>query len=215
MEVALVLVLSGRERAAHKPLFEKLFKLRYDVFIMKRGWSLPSRHNQEIDQYDTDDAVYFVNIDEFENIIGHVRMTPTMTSSLTADYFPHLFETDVDPRSPRIYEATRYMVLPANRDRGSHKRAKTALLVALVEWCRNQRLTHLQTVIDAGALRSFVEITLLTTPMGLAHSFGGGKTAPGGGECLAFRWPITDALLQDIRAYGADAIPDQVARQVA
>jgi hypothetical protein len=40
----------------------------------------------------------------------------------------------------------------------------------------------------------------------LSHPFGGGKGVPGGGECLAIRWPVTSEVLHDIREYGA--VPD-------
>ena len=52
-------VLYSRDRYTHKALFERLFKLRYEVFITKRGWALPSKHQQEIDQYDTEEAILF------------------------------------------------------------------------------------------------------------------------------------------------------------
>ena len=60
----------------------------------------------------------------------------------------------------------------------------------------------MQTVIDAGTLPSYVEVTTLTTPLGLSHPFGGGRKAPGGGECLAIRLPMSREILQDIYAYG-------------
>jgi acyl-homoserine lactone synthase len=206
----MVYVLYGHDRSSHRTLFDQLFKLRHDIFIKRRGWSLPSRDDREIDQYDTDEAVYFVDLDNNGRIQAHVRMTPTMRSSLTADYFPHLFENCANPRSPDIYEATRYMVLPADRDRTNYRLMKARLLAALVQWCLDQNHTHLQTVIDAGTLSAFVEVTMMTTPMGLAHPFGGGKGALGGGECLAFRWPIEDRVLNDIKRYGG--LPDQATR---
>ena len=59
---------------------------------------------------------------ETGSIQGHVRLTPTMKSSLSADYFPHLFENGESPRSPEIFEATRFMILPLSRDRAEYRR---------------------------------------------------------------------------------------------
>lgn len=196
------LVMYGHEHRRYSAYFDQLFRLRYKLFVEERGWSLPSRRGMEIDQYDTDDAVYFVSLTDNGSIEASARMTPTMHSSLLADYFPHLIETGEAPRSPHIYEATRYMVQPARKTRAAIKKAKVKLLVPLLEWCLEQHLTHLQTVIDAGALSSFLKITPQTRALGLSHPFGGGKDAPGGGECLAFRWPITEEVLDDVRAYG-------------
>jgi acyl-homoserine lactone synthase len=198
----MVIVLNGSERRKHPDYFERLFRLRHQVFVKQRGWPLPSVNSFEIDQYDTADAVYFLDLDAGGGIQGTVRMTPTVTASLLADYFPHLVENGQAPRSPHIYEATRYIVLPSHKTREALRSAKARLLTVLVEWCLSKRLSHLQAVVDSVALSSFVEITPRTVPLGLSHPYGGGRGTPGGGECLAFRWPISLDVLDDVRAYG-------------
>lgn len=202
----MVLILKGSQRREHSALFEKLFRLRHQIFVRGRGWSLPAMQGLEIDQYDTEDAYYFLDLNDDGAIEGSVRMTPTMQSSLLADYFPHLVENGISPRNPNIYEATRYIVLPSHKTREGNQLAKMRLLMVLVEWCISKNLSHLQAVIDSGTLSSFVEITPQTIPLGLSHPFGGGRGVPGGGDCIAFRWPITDQVLDDIRAYGSDGL---------
>jgi acyl-homoserine lactone synthase len=208
----MVCVLNGSERRKHPDYFERLSRLRHQVFVKQRGWPLPSVNSFEIDQYDTEDAVYFLDLDAGGGIQGTVRMTPTVTASLLADYFPHLVENGQAPRSPHIYEATRYIVLPSHKTREALRSAKARLLTALVEWCLSKRLSHLQAVIDSVALSSFVEITPRTIPLGLSHPYGGGRGTPGGGECLAFRWPISLDVLDDVRAYG---VPEEEAARFA
>jgi acyl-homoserine lactone synthase len=198
----MVIVLKGDQRAAYPEYFEKLFRLRHDIFIKGRGWSLPSRKGCETDQYDTSDAYYFLDLNDENTIEGSVRLTPTLRSSLLADYFPHLVERNVPPRGDGIFEATRYIVLPSRKSRGSIRAAKSRLLSAMLEWALGKKLSHLQTVIDTGTLSSFVEITPYTSPLGLSHPYGGGRGCPGGGDCMAFRWPVTLEVLEDIRNYG-------------
>jgi len=198
----MVIVLNGTERETRPDYFDRLFRLRHEVFVKQRGWPLPSVNNYEIDQYDDEDAVYFLDVNDRGDIQGTVRMTPTVKSSLLADYFPHLIENGQTPRSPHIYEATRYIVIPSQKSRDAIRGSKTRLLTTLLEWCLSKRLSFLQAVIDSAALSSFVEITPQTMPLGLTHPYGGGRGAPGGGECLAFRWPISLDVLEDIRAYG-------------
>lgn len=199
----MVFVFSGRERRQASALFDKLFRLRHRVFIAGRGWSLPSHDGREIDQYDNDDAVYFVDLDSDGEVLAHVRLTPTMTSSLTADYFRHLVENGSDPRGSRIYEATRFMVLPTQRDKSRYRFVKAQLIAAAMDWAMANGIEHMQTVIDAGTLGAYVEMSTLVTPLGLSHPFGGGKGAPGGGECLVFRLPVNQRLLDDLKAYGS------------
>ena len=199
----MVFVLMGSQRREQADYFEQIFRLRHQIFIQGRGWSLPSvAGGLEMDQYDVDEAAYFFDINEDGIIEGSVRMTPTVKCSLLADYFPHLVENGSDPRSPDIYEATRYIVLPTERTRDTIRQAKVRLLIGVMEWCLSKKLAYLQTVIDSGTLSSFVEITPCTIPLGLSHPYGGGKGVPGGGECMAFRWPITLEVLEDVRAYG-------------
>ena len=198
----MAIVLRGDQRNAYPDYFEKLFRLRHDIFIRGRGWSLPSSRGCETDQYDTDTAYYFLDLNDEGVIEGSVRLTPTMQSSLLADYFPHLVENGVSPRGPDIYEATRYIVLPTKKSRGSIRAAKTRLLASMLEWALGKKLGYLQTVIDTGTLSSFVEITPRTSPLGLSHPYGGGRGAPGGGDCMAFRWPVSLEVLEDIRGYG-------------
>jgi len=196
-----IIVLEGSQRRKLHYYFERMFALRHKVFVKGRGWNLPTVNGEfEIDQYDVDDAVYFIDMDDSGAIQGTVRMTPTARHSLLADYFPHLIETGASPRSPLIYEATRYLVLPARKEES--RVAKTRLILAVVEWCMSQKLTHLQAVVDTATLPTFIEMTPRTIPLGLSHPYGGGRRVPGGGECIAFRWPITLEVLEDVRAYG-------------
>lgn len=216
----MILTLTLRDREAHQGLFSQYFRLRYDVFVKGRGWSLPTRNGAEIDQYDDDDAVYFLDVSEDGRIQGAIRITPTMKSSLVADYFPHLVENGKSPRSPSIYECTRYIVLPPRKSRDDNRAAKARIIGAMLEWCLDHELTYLQTIIDSVALPTYLDITPRTMPLGLTHSYGGGRKTPGGGECMAIRWPITTQVLDDVRRYGGfidtdPMLPDALVEQAA
>jgi acyl-homoserine lactone synthase len=198
----MVIILKGTERRQKSDYFDRLFRLRHDVFVRGRGWSLPSANGQEIDQYDDGDAVYLLDLDDNDVIQGTVRITPTYKSSLLADYFPHLVENGQAARGAGIYECTRYIVLPGRKTREENRAAKARLLAAMLEWSLHEGLTYVQTVIDSATLSSFVEMTPMTIPLGLSHPYGGGRRAPGGGECMAIRWPVSQQVLDDVRSYG-------------
>jgi len=205
----MIIVLKGSERSHNVALFEQHFRLRHEIFVRGRGWSLPCANGLEIDQYDDADAVYFLDLNEEGRIQGSIRITPTVKSSLIADYFPHLIENGESPRSPTIYECTRYIVLPPRKSRDDNRLAKSRIIAAMLEWSLDHGLTFLQTVIDSVALPTYLDLTPLTIPLGLSHPYGGGRETPGGGECMAIRWPICERVLADIRSYGglADAAP--------
>jgi acyl-homoserine lactone synthase len=211
------MVLQGNQRQQFSHYFDQLFRLRHRIFVKERGWSLPcADKDREIDQYDVADAVYFFDLDDDDVIRGSVRMTPTDRHSLLADYFPHLIENGAAPRSSAIYEATRYLILPSRRNRYDVRVAKARLVMAVVEWCLRNKLSHLQAVVDTATFSTFVEMNPLTMPLGLPHPYAGGRTAPGGGDCVAFRWPISLEVLEHVRNYavshdGARPFGDPVA----
>lgn len=198
----MIITLSGKERSANATVFRQLFAFRYDVFVKRRHWSLPARGNLDIDQYDCPEAQYFYGVDDDGSIFSHVRLTPTMTHSLMADYFPHLVEGRHQLRDPLIYEATRYIVMPREKSRARNCTAKAELLGAVMQWSLERGLTHLQTVIDTSGFPSFIELSPETLPLGLSHPYGGGPTIDGGGDAMAIRCPVSQKVVEDILAYG-------------
>ena len=205
----MIVTLRGTDRKDRPDIFEKLFRLRHDIFVKGRGWSLPCGNGRETDQYDVDEAVYFIDLNGDGVIEGSVRATPTEKYSLLADYFPYLIENGMPARAPDVYECTRYIVMPAQKSRENNRAAKARLLIALFQWAISRKLSYLQTVIDAGTLSSFVEMSPKTIPLGLAHPYGGGRGAPGGGECLAIRWPVCPEVIADVREFvGWPAAPE-------
>ena len=197
----MILTLRGSERQEYGKFFDQMFRLRHDVFVKGRGWSLPCGNGRETDQYDVDEAVYFLDINEDGSIESCVRATPTVRHSLLADYFPHLIENGMPARAPDVFECTRYIVLPSRKQRDTIRAAKARLLISLFQWALKEKLSYLQTVIDAGTLGSFVEMSTQTIPLGLAHPYGGGRGVPGGGECIAIRWPVNQEVINDVLEY--------------
>jgi len=203
----MIIVLSGSERREQRKYFDRLFRLRHDIFIKRRGWSLPSINGCEIDQYDDEDAVYFIELDPHDDIRGTIRITPSVKSSLLADYFPHLVETGGPLRSPDIYECTRYIAMSSLKTRHENRAAKSRIISSMLDWSLRHKLSFLQTVIETSTLASYLELTSQTIPLGLSHPYGGGRRAPGGGECMAIRWPVSLQVLEEVRAYGEPDVP--------
>jgi N-acyl-L-homoserine lactone synthetase len=198
----MIVTVRGRDRAECPDIFNRLFKFRYDVFVKKLRWTLPTKGNLEIDQYDNADAVYFYYVDDDGFISSHVRLTPTTTSSLLADYFPHLADSPHDVRTPNVYEATRYIVLPRKKTASSNRASKAELLLAVNEWARAHGITHTQTIIETSLLGSFMEMSSEVRPLGLSHPYGGGPEIEGGGEAIAIRCPANEKVIRDLRKYG-------------
>jgi acyl-homoserine lactone synthase len=198
----MILVLEGTQRRQLRDYFDRMFSLRHQIFVKGMGWNLPSTNGREMDEYDVNEAIYIIDINEADEIQGCVRITPSETCSLVADYFPHLIENGTPARSPAVYEATRYIFRPLCRLSDDNRKAKARLLSAMIEWCMAKQATHLQCIVDMTVFPSWVELVPQTVPLGLPHPYGGGRGAPGGGDCIAFRWPTMREVVDGIRAYG-------------
>lgn len=194
--------ISGEDRRKEPLLFRKLFEARHRVFVQTRAWTLPSRANVEIDEYDVPEAQYFYGFDEAGAVVSHLRLTPTTTHSLMADYFPHLLEPGQSARRAGLYEATRYITPSSVRTRSAYKKAKAELLVAMLKWCLKNEVTEIQAVIDASALNHYLEAMPATFPLGLAAHYAGGPGVHGGGEALAVRCAVNGKTIRDVQAYG-------------
>jgi acyl-homoserine lactone synthase len=202
-------LITGVARNSQDAFMEQLYRLRFEYFVRQRQWTLPTINELDVDQYDCPEAVYFYDQESNGLISAHVRLTPTRTHSLLADMFPHLCEAS-DPRGDTIWEATRYIVRPSKRSRSRNRQAKSQLVASMLEWCLEKGITHIQAVVDTSAFATFVEMTPETQPLGLSHPYGGGPGVPGGGDCLAWRWPVTQKVIDDIKAYGSADLADSV-----
>jgi N-acyl-L-homoserine lactone synthetase len=208
----MIVVLSGRDRKKNKTLFDQFFEFRYEIFFRDRGWTAPDINGPGPDQYDDDDAVYFLDLDKEERMRASMRITPTVKSSLIADRFPQLIDQGNIDRAPTIYELNRHVLRPA-LDGGDNSTATACLLEAVFEWCFDQRLTHLQTLIDAAALPLYLELSPLITPLGLPLPMNGGCQHTNGRTVMGVRWPICGQLLQDVCSYKRRASGRIIARQ--
>jgi N-acyl-L-homoserine lactone synthetase len=207
-------VLQGSQRRQYGYYFELMFALRHRVFIKQMNWNLPaSQKEREIDEYDVDDAIYLVELTPDNHLQGTVRLTPTTTCSVVADIYPHLVENGISARSPLVYEATRYIFLPLSKTARENRAAKARLLGGMLKWCLKNKLTHVQGMVDMADFPHWVELVPQTIPLGLPHPYGGGPRVQGGGNCIAFRWPATQEVINGIYDYGA--IDEEANRLIA
>src|ERR1700754_3462299 len=98
---------SGKNLAELK---RALGEYRYKIFIEQLGWQLPTRDGIEQDQFDLDDTLYVVGIDEAGEIHGCARLLPTSNPYLLSEIFPHLVAPAMPPCSDSIWELSRFSV---------------------------------------------------------------------------------------------------------
>ena len=99
----------------------RMAAFRHDVFVEMLGWRLDeSEPGQELDQFDVPETVYVIARDENDDrVLGTARLLPTTGPYLLADVFPELLHGLPPPRSPAIWELSRFAAVDMNADRTS------------------------------------------------------------------------------------------------
>jgi acyl-homoserine lactone synthase len=167
----MVLVVTGADRPRHACLLAEMHRHRKRVFIDRFGWELPvADGEQEVDQFDGEDAVYLLATDAGGSLTGSLRLLPSEKPHLLGDLFPHLCADGV-PRGEEVWEISRFCTDPLLRDPAL---ARKQLLVALVEFallygvCRYTCVTHMT------GLSQLVAIGWDAKPLGLPCRDGSG-----------------------------------------
>ncbi|MBM3632244.1 MAG: hypothetical protein FJX03_00840 [Alphaproteobacteria bacterium] len=135
----------------NKKLFERelndFFKLRKVVLIDQRGWTLSSYDGKEIDDYDHDQAHYLIyRAQQTGEVLGGVRLTPTLAPNLTLDKFSHLIDSPIGfTPSQEIWESSRLVTV--RRQETTSKRIlkdiTLSLFIGMVEYGLYQNIHSL------------------------------------------------------------------------
>ena len=157
--------------ATNRHLFEgellDYFKVRNAIFVGERGWHQLARPDGlEKDQFDTEDAMYILGL-ENGRVYGGARLVPTTKPHLLSDVFPHLAAQRGVPRDPGILEWTRIFVTKEKREGRNAGRTAGAIICGLLEFCLDEGIHALSGVIDAWWLPRFHDMGWTVRPLGL------------------------------------------------
>jgi len=162
-------VISGADRRRRKALLDQMHRDRKRVFVDKLGWRVPVVDDEyEIDQFDSDAAIYLIATDEVGGHIGSVRLLPTSGPHLLADVFPHLCERGV-PRGPDIWEITRIFTAPGQPDPRSVRRE---LVLGMVEFAVINGIRRFTCLTHVPYLSSVLAVGWDCEPLGLPQPDG-------------------------------------------
>lgn len=170
-----------------------MYRLRHRIYVEQRGWTALRRTDgREVDQFDTDEAVYLLGIDRAGAVTGGVRLVPTTQPHLMRDVFPHIVTLGAVPRDQRVYEWTRYFLAHEPAGRTERRRQSGELLVAMFEYGLAVGLTHYSLVCDTFFLSMMQEAKWHVLPLGE-------PTPYAEGTCIAVIFEVSDAVLTTTR----------------
>lgn len=153
-------------------LFRSMHIDRKRVFVDTLNWDIPCHGDQEIDQFDNDDAHYLILRDRASgNHLGSVRLLKSTGPHILGDVFPFLCERSV-PVGPDIMEITRLVVSPkvAVRDRVM---VRNMLGRAMIEFGLLQGISKYTAVCEFGFLTQLLAAGWQIKPLGLPQMVDG------------------------------------------
>lgn len=187
-------VIDKSNRTAFADQVEQMFRIRHDIYVKQRDWTALDRPDgREIDQFDTEAAVYLLGIDATGGVYSGVRLSPTMGPHLIGDMFSHVVTLGDVPRSDAIFEMTRYFVAGHGLTREERRRKGGEVLCAMFEYGLARGLTQFSLLCDTFFMPSMLELKWKVRPLGV-------PTPYREGSCIAVLFDITHDALERTRA---------------
>ena len=108
----MIKIVTAKTRERFSENINAMFADRKHVFVDILKWDLPVTDGlYEIDQFDNDDAVYLLAIDENGAHLGSMRLLRTDRAHILGSLFPHLSEQGI-PSGEDTLEITRLCLSP-------------------------------------------------------------------------------------------------------
>jgi len=136
---------------------EEMYRIRHRIYVDERGWkAIAKPDGREIDQFDTEDALYILALDDCGAVMGGTRLLPTTGPHLMRDVFAHTVTWGRVPCDARIYEISRYFVW-GNLRREARAKLVHELLCGVLEFAMERGISHLSGVFDTFFIPRFLE----------------------------------------------------------
>lgn len=129
-----MLVITSLNSHLYQSELNSMFRMRHRILVGERGWTAIERPDGlERDQFDHEDAIYLVTLDEEREATGCMRLIPTLARNLTAEVFPHLCNLESIPESEFVYDASRLVVDTSERKKEKYSLAASKLICGWIE----------------------------------------------------------------------------------
>ncbi len=105
-------IVTAENRSLFRHALMEMHLQRKQVFIDELGWPLQADAGVEIDEYDSEEAIYLIEAQSPRApVTGSARLLRTDRPHLLGDRFSHLCAS-APPAGPDIWEATRFCPAP-------------------------------------------------------------------------------------------------------
>jgi acyl-homoserine lactone synthase len=162
-------VVTAENRSLYERQVEESFLIRHKIYVEERGWrDLDRPDKREVDQFDNDDAIYLLALDErARRVIGGSRLIPTLKPHLMSDVFPQLASMRQLPRSADIFEWTRFYVISERREPHAISDVACTIMCGVQEYCLENGIVKLSIVTEPFWIPRFARLGWNPKPLGL------------------------------------------------
>jgi acyl-homoserine lactone synthase len=189
----LIYVIDRFNRSAFDAQLEDMFRERYKIYVGRRGWkALQRADRRDIDEFDTDDTIYFLGLTPDGAVTSGLRLNPTTKPHLISTHFAHAVTFDRIPVDERIYEITRYFVVPSRLPRDRRRHTAGELITAMLEYGLAIGLTHISLLCDAFFMNTMLEMRWKVRSLGL-------PTPYDEGTCIAVIFEVSQEQIANTR----------------
>lgn len=192
-------VVTHAQRHVYARQLTAMHRMRREVFVETRGWTLQTREDGgEYDRGDDDKAIYFLMLDRDGGLQVSVRVRPVTDWSILLDEMPGCVEGEVSSlRRPDVWEMARHLAGQQGRSTGEAKRRAAEFRIAILEAALNRGVTRLVGSVDVGLLAHGIRAWLDLRPLGLPVVY------PEGGAAVGYEIPVSEDLIDRLkRAHG-------------
>lgn len=190
----MVQLYSGHTIRGSSVVLDNMHRDRKRVFVDMRGWDVPVIDGQfEVDEFDSEHAVYLVSASAEGEHYGSIRLLPTTQPHLLGSVFPYLCNGP-SPVGADIWEITRGCISPRLRA-AQRLRERNRLTTAAVQFAVLSGITRFVCVADSGWLAQILSLGWTCEPLGEPRSIGGANTG-------ALEIEISTQTIEQLRAAG-------------
>ena len=161
----------------------EMHRMRYRVFKERLGWDVPVEDGMERDEFDELDPIYVLAFDDDHELAGSWRLLPSTGPTMIGDAFPELLDGIPVPRSPEIWECSRFTVdchsVGQKDSLCALNRVTSEIFCGLIEYCIAEQITEIVTVYDILIARILPRVGCVPYWQGKFHRVGCTKAVLG------------------------------------
>jgi N-acyl-L-homoserine lactone synthetase len=199
----MVKLIDAGNRERWGAVIEQMHRDRKKVFVDWLKWDVPVEGDLEIDQYDTDDAVYLVSLDpDTGEHVASIRLLPCSVPTLMAEHFADMVQNPV-PSDDTAWEMTRLCASPAVKDKLKAWNARKEITVAAVEFALARGIEQLIFVTHTSWVPTILSVGWDIELLGLPRRDGNETISamrihvtPATLDLLRGNWGVTGSMLE-------------------